>query len=166
MRKQKRLYQLYHLIFVGNAKQTREVVKLQSVFMKSISRLWRFIKRTFLFLFIAHIVYLVVLKWVNPPITITQIASVLKSNGFKRTNVAGNEISPNAKLAVIASEDQLFPDHNGFDWKSIQKAMEYNQRNPVACAAEAPSASKQPKTFFYGRAAVGYAKGFKLISLL
>jgi monofunctional biosynthetic peptidoglycan transglycosylase len=30
----------------------------------------------------------------------------------------------------IASEDQLFPDHGGFDWKSIQKAMEYNQRKP------------------------------------
>jgi monofunctional glycosyltransferase len=34
------------------------------------------------------------------------------------------------KLAVIASEDQLFPDHSGFDWKSIKKAMAYNQRKP------------------------------------
>jgi monofunctional biosynthetic peptidoglycan transglycosylase len=33
-------------------------------------------------------------------------------------------------LAAIASEDQLFPDHNGFDWKSIKKAMEYNKRKP------------------------------------
>ncbi|MCH5600022.1 monofunctional biosynthetic peptidoglycan transglycosylase [Niabella ginsengisoli] len=39
-------------------------------------------------------------------------------------------MSSNAKLAVIASEDQLFPDHNGFDWKSIQKALDYNQRKP------------------------------------
>jgi monofunctional biosynthetic peptidoglycan transglycosylase len=27
------------------------------------------------------------------------------------------------KLAAIASEDQLFPDHNGFDWKSIDRSM-------------------------------------------
>ena len=98
--------------------------------MKSISRLWRFIKRLFLFLFIAQLIYIVVLKWIDPPITMTQIASLIKGNGFHRINVAGTDISGNAKLAVIASEDQLFPDHNGFDWKSIQKAMEYNQRKP------------------------------------
>ena len=35
----------------------------------------------------------------------------------------------NARLAVIASEDQLFPDHNGFDFKSIEKAMKHNQKS-------------------------------------
>ena len=34
------------------------------------------------------------------------------------------------KLAVIASEDQLFPDHDGFDLKAIKKAMKYNKRHP------------------------------------
>ena len=38
-------------------------------------------------------------------------------------------ISPYAKLAVIASEDQLFPDHDGFDFKSIEKAMKHNQKS-------------------------------------
>lgn len=98
--------------------------------MKMISRIWRTIKRTILILIIAQLVYIVVLKWVNPPITATQIASIIKGNGFHRTNISGEKISSNAKLAVIASEDQLFPDHNGFDWKSIQKAIEYNQRKP------------------------------------
>ena len=37
-------------------------------------------------------------------------------------------ISANAALAVIASEDQLFPDHNGFDVESIRKAVESNGR--------------------------------------
>src|SRR4029078_10701447 len=36
----------------------------------------------------------------------------------------------NMRLAVISSEDQLFPDHHGFDWKSIKKAMAYNKRKP------------------------------------
>ena len=40
-----------------------------------------------------------------------------------------NDISPNAKLAVLCGEDQLFPDHNGFDFKSIQKAMKHNQKS-------------------------------------
>jgi monofunctional biosynthetic peptidoglycan transglycosylase len=40
-----------------------------------------------------------------------------------------NEISDNVKLAVMAGEDQLFPDHNGFDFRSIQKAMKHNQKS-------------------------------------
>ncbi len=98
--------------------------------MKMFSRIWRIFKRIFLFLLITHLIYIIVLKWVNPPITITQIVSLIDGNGFRRTDVSGDNISPNIKLAVIASEDQLFPDHNGFDWKSIQKAIEYNQRKP------------------------------------
>ncbi len=38
-------------------------------------------------------------------------------------------MSDNAKLAVIASEDQLFADHNGFDFKSIDKAMKHNSKS-------------------------------------
>ena len=38
------------------------------------------------------------------------------------------EIAPQAALAVVASEDQLFPVHRGFDVKSIQKAREDSER--------------------------------------
>jgi monofunctional biosynthetic peptidoglycan transglycosylase len=38
--------------------------------------------------------------------------------------VDANEISPQMKLAVIASEDQTFPVHYGFDFKSIDKALD------------------------------------------
>jgi len=82
----------------------------------------------FLILLIAQFVYIIVLKWVNPPVTITQIGSLLSGNGLKRDYVDAEHIASNAGLAVIASEDQLFPDHNGFDWKSIQKAIEKNKK--------------------------------------
>lgn len=92
--------------------------------------LWRFIKRVFLFLFVIHILYLLYCKWFNPPITITQISSVVSGYGFHRTFVPLNQISDNAKLAVMASEDQNFPTHNGFDWEAIQKAIQYNEKHP------------------------------------
>ncbi|PVD49657.1 monofunctional biosynthetic peptidoglycan transglycosylase [Terrimonas sp.] len=92
------------------------------------SRVWQFLKRLFLILLIAQFVYIIVLKWVNPPVTITQIGSLLSGNGLKRDYVDAEHIASNAGLAVIASEDQLFPDHNGFDWKSIQKAIEKNKK--------------------------------------
>ncbi|HET7897631.1 MAG TPA: monofunctional biosynthetic peptidoglycan transglycosylase [Flavisolibacter sp.] len=93
-------------------------------------RFWRGVKRVFLFLFLAQLLYIIVLKWMNPPITITQMGSLIGGDGLKRDYVSSDEISPHLKLAVIASEDQLFPDHSGFDWKNIKKAMAYNKRKP------------------------------------
>lgn len=93
------------------------------------SRLWRIIKRTLIFLFIFQLLYIFILKWVDPPITITQLVSVFKGDGLERDYVSMNEISSNARLAVISSEDQLFPDHDGFDFKSIEKAMKHNQKS-------------------------------------
>ena len=94
-----------------------------------IPRLWRKIKRIFLILFIAQFVYIILLKWVNPPFTITQLSSWITGHRLKRDYVSRSNMSPNARLAVIASEDQLFPDHNGFDFKSIEKAMKHNQKS-------------------------------------
>lgn len=66
----------------------------------------------------------------NPPITLTQAGSLLQGYGLKRDYVSYDEMGPNIKLAVIASEDQLFPDHDGFDLKAIKLAMKYNKRHP------------------------------------
>lgn len=95
-----------------------------------LKKLWKWSKRIFLWLFILQFFYIILLKWVNPPITMTQFVSWVSGHGLKRDYVSRNNISPQAGLAVIASEDQLFPDHNGFDWKSIKKAMEYNKKKP------------------------------------
>ena len=42
--------------------------------------------------------------------------------------VALEKISPQAALAVIASEDQRFPFHAGFDFESIREAVRHNAR--------------------------------------
>lgn len=94
-----------------------------------IPRTWRILKRVFIFLFFFQLFYIVLLKWVNPPITLTQLGSVFRGEGLHRNYVGMNAISPYAKLAVISSEDQLFPDHDGFDFKSIDKAMKHNQKS-------------------------------------
>lgn len=43
--------------------------------------------------------------------------------------VSMDKISPWMPLAVIAAEDQKFPDHWGFDVASIEKAISHNERN-------------------------------------
>ncbi|STO60940.1 biosynthetic peptidoglycan transglycosylase [Canicola haemoglobinophilus] len=39
------------------------------------------------------------------------------------------KISWQMQLAVIAAEDQLFAQHHGFDWNSIEKAILHNQQS-------------------------------------
>ena len=94
-----------------------------------VPRTWRIIKRVVVALFFLQLFYILLLKWVDPPITFTQLGSWLRGDGLKRSYVSMKEISPYAKLAVICSEDQLFPDHDGFDFKSIEKAMKHNQKS-------------------------------------
>lgn len=93
-------------------------------------RIWKWTKKIFIILFVLQLAYIIVLKWMNPPITITQLQSWISGNGLSRSYIGFKEMPYNIKLAVISSEDQLFADHNGFDWKSIQKAMEYNKKKP------------------------------------
>jgi monofunctional glycosyltransferase len=93
-------------------------------FKRALSKL----KKVLIIVFIVQLAYIIVLKWIDPPITITQIVSVVQGNGLKRDYITMKEISPNARLAIIASEDQLFPDHNGFDVKSIEKVITQSQK--------------------------------------
>ncbi len=66
----------------------------------------------------------------NPPITLTQAGSLLQGYGLSRDYISYSAMGSNIKLAVIASEDQLFPDHDGFDLKAIKLAIKYNKRHP------------------------------------
>lgn len=93
-----------------------ETVKKQGI----IKRVFKFI----LYLFLLSISYVLICKWILPPITVTQLGALFGGYGLKRDYVSWEEISPNVKLAAIASEDQLFPDHAGFDWKAIEKSMD------------------------------------------
>lgn len=90
---------------------------------------WRFFKRVILWLFILQFIYIIFCRWINPPVTLTQLGSVLQGYGLQRDYVAFNNMSANIKLAVMASEDQLFPEHNGFDIKAIKKALNYNKKH-------------------------------------
>ncbi len=123
---------------------------------------FRFLKRLFIYMFIAQLVYIILLKWVNPPITITQLVSVIKGNGLKRDYVSMSNISSHAKLAVIASEDQLFPDHNGFDWKLIEKAMKHNERKPTRIRGASTLSQQTAKNVFLWQGRSWFRKGMEM----
>jgi len=88
------------------------------------------LKEIFFIAYISSTLYLLLGMIFNPPITLTQVSSIFRGYGLKRDYVSYDNMGPNIKLAVIASEDQLFPDHDGFDLKAIKKAVKYNKRHP------------------------------------
>jgi len=124
-------------------------------------RLWRLCWRIFTILFIAQLCYILLLRWVDPPITFTQLQSWIAGNGFTRTHVSWTEISPEVKLAVIASEDQLFFYHNGFDWKSIQDAMKKNKKSRRVRGASTLS-QQVAKNVFLWQGRTWFRKGLEV----
>jgi len=71
-----------------------------------------------------------VLRWVPPPTSAFMLSARLQAlqagEHDYRTEyqwVSLEQISPQAAIAVIASEDQQFPFHAGFDFKSIREAV-------------------------------------------
>lgn len=85
--------------------------------------IWKWTKRVVLFMFLSSLLYTLICKWVMPPITLTQLGNAIEGNGLKRDYVSWDEISPNAKWAALASEDQNFPNHGGFDWVDLEKSL-------------------------------------------
>jgi monofunctional biosynthetic peptidoglycan transglycosylase len=59
------------------------------------------------------------------------------------------QISPQLPLAVVASEDQLFPVHRGFDFKQIRKAMDEAERGRRARGASTISQQVAKNLFLW-----------------
>ena len=82
------------------------------------------------------LLWVLLYKVVNPPITLLQISqrSLTKEQLSKGKLLESSddwtslESIPDAmELAVICGEDQQFFKHHGFDFKAIRKAWEYNK---------------------------------------
>ena len=84
----------------------------------------------------ASVIAVASLRWINPPITAfiaqAQAAAWISRDPtyvYRHSWVDLNRISPNLPLAVVASEDQKFPEHWGFDVTAIEKAYALNQHS-------------------------------------
>ncbi|ABS49514.1 MULTISPECIES: monofunctional biosynthetic peptidoglycan transglycosylase [Yersinia pseudotuberculosis complex] len=82
-----------------------------------------------------------------------------------------DEISPYMVLAVMAAEDQKFPDHWGFDVGAIESALSHNQRNQKRIRGASTLSQQTAKNVFLwdGRSwvrkglEVGLTAGIELI---
>jgi len=129
---------------------------------KKSKRWWRITKKVFLWMFIGQFVYILLIWFVNPPITITQLVNVVRGYGLKRDYISYSEMGPNIKLAVMAAEDQLFPDHNGFDIKAIKKAQKYNEKHPNKVRGASTISQQTAKNVFLWQGGGYFRKGLEV----
>ena len=130
-----------------NRSFTRSVIAaLRAVFYAAWSKsggvprskaLWVFliIRRSIICAFAFSLAMVICLRWI-PPCTsavmigdrLDRLFSAKKQSAIRYQWVDWEAISPNMRLAVVAAEDQLFPEHDGFDFESIRKALNKHKR--------------------------------------
>lgn len=77
----------------------------------------------------------ILFRFISPPFSALmverRISSWFGSKDYSSTYrwVSIDRISPAMGAAVIAAEDQGFPQHYGFDWQAIQRAISHNERS-------------------------------------
>jgi monofunctional biosynthetic peptidoglycan transglycosylase len=84
----------------------------------------------------ASVLAVLILRWIDPPYSAfmaqAQISAWTDRDAnyvFRHRWVDLDRISPNLPLAVVAAEDQKFPEHWGFDVEAIEKAYALNQHS-------------------------------------
>jgi monofunctional glycosyltransferase len=104
-----------------------------------------------LWFFAFTILMVVLFKWVPVPYTPLMAIRYFENpeENIQHRWVPFEEISNNLKLAVIGSEDQNFPLHNGFDMKAIEKAMEDNKQGKRVRGASTISQQTAKNVFLW-----------------
>ncbi|HLH32910.1 MAG TPA: monofunctional biosynthetic peptidoglycan transglycosylase [Terriglobia bacterium] len=98
---------------------------------------WRRIRLILLLIPVGYLVFCValtvLLRFIAPPFSMLMIERRVEAwrTGQKYSPqykwVDFDRIAPSMRLAVIASEDQNFTQHHGFDWQAIQRAIDYDE---------------------------------------
>lgn len=101
-----------------------------------VGRLWRAVACLVLLFALLSVLSVALLRWIDPPYSafmaqrrLAAWATHDRSYEFRHVWVDLARISPNLPLAVVASEDQKFPQHWGFDVEAIEKAYQLNQHS-------------------------------------
>lgn len=81
-----------------------------------------------LWFFGISILWVLVYRFVPPPITFTMLGDLIGGNGVTKQWKPLSEIDPNMARAAIAGEDSRFCQHHGFDFTAIENAMQRNAK--------------------------------------
>ena len=115
-----------------------------------IKRFFRFIFKLVIGLFLFSVFLVIIFKWVPVPFTPLMAIRYFENPGeeIRHDWVPMEEISPNLQLAVVASEDQNFLSHNGFDYEAIKKAIDESKRRKKSSRGASTISQQTAKNVF------------------
>lgn len=134
---------------------------------KPVSKIIRIIRNLVLFFFISSILAVLIYRflpvYVTPLMVIRSAQQVVSGEipTCKHTWVSFDKISPNLPMAVIASEDNRFAEHNGFDMIEIKKAMKENEKRKRKRGASTISQQTAKNVFLWPQSS-WVRKGFEV----
>ncbi len=89
-------------------------------------RIGRFIGRAILYFLIGSIAWVLIYRFVPPPVTATMLGDLVSGRGITKDWMSLSDIDPDMARAAIAGEDGKFCSHNGFDSEAIRQAIRRN----------------------------------------
>ena len=91
-------------------------------------RIGWFIGRAIVYFVAGSVVWVLLYRFVPPPITFTMIGDMADGESISRDWMPLSQIDRRMAQAAIAAEDAKFCSHNGFDREAIEAAMKRNAR--------------------------------------
>lgn len=107
------------------AKKARKTKKQSS--FKKVLKIFSYI---ILGLFLSTILLTVAYRWINPPVTYLMVKrKIEKKYPINKEWISIRKLPAHTYNSAIASEDANFVKHNGFDFKSIERARKHNEKS-------------------------------------
>ena len=91
-----------------------------------VGRIIGWIVKLILALILLSGLWVLVYRFINPPITFTMIGDVIAGRGAHKEWMPISEMDRDMVRAAIAAEDSKFCSHHGFDFEAIEDAMKRN----------------------------------------
>lgn len=94
-----------------------------------LARLRRWVLWLMLLWFVTTLTLVLLMRWFNPPTTAFMLQRLYSDDAIElqREWRPLSRIAPSLPMSIIASEDQKFADHHGFDVAAIQQVLEDRQ---------------------------------------
>jgi monofunctional biosynthetic peptidoglycan transglycosylase len=126
-----------------------------------VRRLFGWLLKALLAFLLISLLWVLAYRFVNPPLTFTQLGDILSGNGARSEWMAIEDIDRDMVRAVIAGEDSLFCTHAGFDRAAIEAAMRRNAQGGSVIRGGSTISQQTAKNAFLWQGGGFFRKGLE-----
>src|SRR5687767_5794675 len=124
-------------------------------------RLAGWIVKAILAFLLISVGWVLLYRFVNPPLTFTQVGDLVAGNGARREWMAIERIDRDMVRAVIGGEDSKYCSHRGFDRQAIEAAMRRNARGGSVIRGGSTISQQTAKNVFLWQGGGYFRKGLE-----